>query len=140
MRRIFFDTSAYVALTDTSDKFHADAKRLAEQIIASRLPRVTTNYVLAEAYTRIRRKLGHAAAAQFGDSIRRDAAAGRLEIVYTDPALDEAAWRLFVKYDDQDFSFVDCVSFAWLRQNKDIEVFSFDEHFDWMGFTPFRGP
>lgn len=125
MRRIFFDTSAYVALTDTSDKFHADAARLAERIIASRLPRITTNYVLAEAYTRIRRKLSHAAA-------------GRLEIVYTDPALDEAAWRLFVKYDDQDFSFVDCVSFAWLRQNKDIEVFAFDEHFDWMGFTPFR--
>jgi len=138
MRRIFFDTSAYVALTDTSDQFHADAARLAERIIASRLPHITTNYVLAEAYTRIRRKLSHAATVQFGDYIRRDVAAGHLEIVYADLALDEAAWRLFVKYDDQDFSFVDCVSFAWLRQNKGVEVFAFDEHFDWMGFTPFR--
>jgi len=56
MRRIFFHTSAYVALTDTSDQFHAHAARLAERIIAGWLPRITTNYVLAEAYTRIRRK------------------------------------------------------------------------------------
>jgi len=138
MRRVFFDTSAYVALTDISDRFHADAKRLAERIIAGRLPRVTTNYVLAESYTRIRRKLGHTAAVRFGDSIRRDAVAGHLEIVYADPAIDEAAWQLFVKYADQDFSFVDCVSFAWLQLNKGVEVFTFDEHFIWMGFTPFR--
>lgn len=138
MQRVFFDTSAYVALTDTSDQFHADAVRLAEKIIAGRLPRVTTNYVLAEAYTRIRRKLGHAAVVRFGDSIRRDAIAGHLEIVYADAALNEAAWEIFRKYADQDFSYVDCTSFAWLRQNKDVEVFAFDEHFDWIGFTPFH--
>ncbi len=139
MRRVFFDTSAYVALTDTSDQFHADAARLAEQIIASRLPRVTTNYVLAEAYTRIRRKLGHATAVQFGEGIRHDVVARNLNIIYADAALDDAAWEIFKKYADQDFSFVDCTSFAWLRQHPDNEVFAFDEHFLWMGFAPFQG-
>jgi len=139
MRRVFFDTSAYVALTDTSDQFHTDAVRLAERIIASRLPRVTTNYVLAEAYTRIRRKLGHATAVQFGEGIRRDVTAGNLNIIYADTALDEAAWEIFKKYADQDFSFVDCTSFAWLSQHPKCEVFAFDEDFTWMGFTPFQG-
>ncbi len=139
MRRAFFDTSAYVALTDTSDRFHADAARLVERIIAGRLPRVTTNYVLAEAYPRIRRKLGHATAVQFGEGIRRDVAAGNLNIVYADVALDDAAWEIFKKYADQDFSFVDCTSFAWLRQRPECEVFAFDEDFTWMGFTPFQG-
>ncbi|HID88062.1 MAG TPA: PIN domain-containing protein [Anaerolineae bacterium] len=138
MRRVFFDTSAYVALTDTSDQFHADAARLAERIIAGRLPRVTTNYVLAEAYTRIRRKLGHAMAVQFGEGIRRDVVAGNLNIVYADTALDDAAWEIFTKYADREFSFVDCTSFAWLRQNPGTEVFAFDDHFLWMGFIPFR--
>jgi hypothetical protein len=139
MRRIFFDTSAYVALTDTSDQFYLEATRLARAIIAGRLPRVTTNYVLAEAYTRIRRKLGHVSAVKFGDGIHRDVAAGNLTIIYADAALDDAAWKLFKKYADQDFSFVDCTSFVWLRQNPKTEVFAFDEHFTWMGFTPFQG-
>jgi hypothetical protein len=139
MRRVFFDTSAYVALTDTSDRFHADATRVAERIIASRLPRITTNYVLAEAYTRIRRKCGHVVAVQFGEGIRRDVVAGNLNIVYAEAVLDDAAWEIFKKYADQDFSFVDCTSFAWLRQHPDSEVFAFDEDFLWMGFAPFQG-
>jgi len=139
MRRIFFDTSAYVALTDISDQFHTDATRVAERIIARRLPRITTNYVLAEAYTRIRRKCGHIAAVRFGEGIRHDVVAGNLNIVYVDPVLDDAAWEIFKKYADQDFSFVDCVSFAWLRQHSECEVFAFDEDFTWMGFTPFQG-
>lgn len=139
MRRVFFDTSAYIALTDASDQFHTEASDLARRIAASRLPRVTTNYVLAEAYTWIRRKLGHAAVVAFGTSIRRDVDAGRLRIVYVNSTLDEAGWEMMKKYDDQSFSFVDCVSFAWLRQNPQVEIFAFDEHFVWMGFTRFTG-
>lgn len=139
MRRVFFDTGAYIALTDASDQFHTDASELARRIAASRLPRVTTNYVLAEAYTWMRRKLGHAALVAFGTNIRRDVDADRLKIMYVDSALDEAGWEIMQKYDDQDFSFVDCVSFAWLRQSPQIEVFAFDQHFYWMGFTRFSG-
>jgi len=138
MRHVFFDTSAYVALAHTRDQFHADAVRLAEWVIADRLPRVTTNYVLAEAHTLIRRKCGHTTAVQFGEGIRRDVVVGNLDIIYADAAVDDAAWEIFKKYADQDFSFVDCTSFAWLRQHPDSEVFAFDEHFLWMGFPPFQ--
>lgn len=139
MRRVFFDTSAYIALADRDDQFHTRAASLARAIAAARTPRVTTNYVLAETYTRLRRKLNHAAALRFGAGIQRDAAAGNLEIVYADASLDAAAWSLFAKYADQTFSFVDCSSFAWLRTQKAVEVFAFDEHFLWMGFLPFQG-
>lgn len=139
MRRVFFDTSAYVALAHTRDQFHADAVRLVERVIADRLPRVTTNYVLAEAHTLIRRKCGHVVAVQFGEGIRRDVVAGSLNIVYAEAALDDAAWEIFKKYADQDFSFVDCTSFAWLREHPECEVFAFDEDFTWMGFSPFQG-
>ena len=138
MRRVFFDTSAYIALTDTSDQFHAPAVVVARAIAARRLPRVATNYVLAETYTRLRRKLNHAAAVRFGESVQRDVAIGNLEIIYVDAALDRIAWRVFRKHADQTFSFVDCSSFAWLQGQRDVEVFAFDEHFVWMGFSLFR--
>lgn len=139
MRRVFFDTSAYVALTDRDDQFHARAAALVRAVVAARVPRVTTNYVLAETYTRLRRKLNHAAALRFGAGIQRDVAAGNLEIIYIDASLDAAAWALFAKYADQTFSFVDCSSFAWLRAQGGVEVFAFDEHFVWMGFLLFQG-
>lgn len=139
MRRVFFDTSAYIALTDHDDQFHAQAVVLARAIAAARTPRVTTNYVLAETYTRLRRKLNHTAAVRFGAGIQRDVAAGNLGIVYVDASLDAAAWALFARYADQTFSFVDCSSFAWLRPQSAVEVFAFDEHFVWMGFVAFRG-
>lgn len=139
MRRIFFDTSAYIALTDASDQFHAEASELARRIATHRLPRVTTNYVLVETYTWIRRKLGHAAFVDFSLGIQRDLEAGRLKIVHIDSGLDEAGLEIMRKYDDQNFSFVDCVSFAWLRENRETEVFAFDQHFVWMGFPRFMG-
>ncbi len=138
MRRVFFDTSAYIALTNTDDQFHTRAVELATAISAGRLSRVTTNYVFAETVTWIRRKLGHAHALRFGNGIHRDVAARNLQIVYADKTLDDAAWEIFKKYEDQSFSFVDCASFAWLRQNPNVEAFAFDEHFTWMGFTPFQ--
>lgn len=139
MRRVFVDTSAFIACTDQADQFNKDALDLLKRLLDSQLPQVTTNYVLAEACTRLRRKLGHQATVKFGDGIRKLIADGELSVIYADAALDDAAWAIFKRYADQDFSFVDCTSFAWLRQNPQAEVFAFDEHFTWMGFAPLRG-
>ena len=139
MRRVFVDTSAFTACTDQTDQFNKDALDLLTRLLDSRLPQVTTNYVLAEAYTRIRRKLGHRAAVKFGDGTQKLTTEGELQVVYADKELDKAAWEIFKKYADQNFSFVDCSSFAWLRQHPECEVFAFDDDFFWMGFPPFQG-
>ena len=139
MRRIFVDTSAFIACTDQADQFNKDALDLLRLLIDSRLLQVTTNYVLAEAYTRIRRKLGHQATVKFSDGIRKLVEKRELQVIYVDAALDKMAWEIFKKYADQDFSFVDCASFAWLRQHPECEVFAFDDDFLWIGFTPFQG-
>lgn len=138
MRRCFFDTSAYVALTDASDQFHPPAVETARSIAAAHVPRATTNYVLAESYTRIRRKLGHDAVVRFGEGIRRDIQAGNLHVEYADEELDWAAWDLLREHADQRFSFVDCVSFVWLRRQSGVEVVAFDQHFLGMGFAPYQ--
>jgi predicted nucleic acid-binding protein len=135
VRRVFIDTSAFVALADRDDHFHQAAAEKLSRLRRERLPQVTTNYVLVETYTRLRRLLGLPATLQFGYGLQRLAGAGQLSIAYADPALDEAAWGIFRHYADQSFSFVDCASFAWLQAAGDVLVFAFDEHFSWMGFS-----
>lgn len=134
MKRVFVDTSAWVALADRDDQFHTTATRKLSELRRERLLQVTTNYVLAETYTRLRRLLGLPATLQFGHGLRRLLDEGQITLVYADPALDEAAWDIFRRYADQDFSFVDCTSFAWLRTAGEVVVLAFDAHFSWMGF------
>ena len=138
MRRCFIDSSAFVAIVYADDTHHAVARVTLAALTDVRLPQVTTSYVLAETYTLLRRVASHRAAVSFGAAARRSAAAGRLQVVYPDPALDDAAWTIFTQYEDHAFSFVDCVSFAWLRANPEVEVFAFDRHFDVLGFTRFQ--
>jgi len=38
-------------------------------------------------------------------------------------------WEISNKYGDQDFSLVDCTSFAIMERPNLVEVFSFDHHF-----------
>jgi predicted nucleic acid-binding protein len=45
-----------------------------------------------------------------------------------------SAWELFQKYDDQKFSFTDCISFAVMNLLKINTVFAYDSHFSVMGF------
>ena len=132
--RCFVDTSAFIAVADRSDQRHADAVRLAKLIDSRRMRQFTTNYVLAELYTRLRRTTGLAGAIRVAELIRRQINAGQLTLAYADEALDATAWQIFEKYHDQDFSYVDCTSFAWLQSNPKIAVFAFDRHFQWMGF------
>lgn len=138
MRRCFIDTSAYIALAYADDTHHLTARDTMTALAGLRLPQVTTSYVLAETYTVLRRLAGHPAAVAFGTATQRSSATGRLTVVYPDAALDAAAWDHFARYEDQDFSFVDCVSFAWLRADGQSEVFAFDRHFDVLGFTRFQ--
>lgn len=70
-------------------------------------------------------------------------AAQRARVIYSSNIIsilrptveDEAAGiELFDKYSDQSVSFTDCISFVLMRTRKIKRVFSFDRHFEILGF------
>jgi len=128
VRRIFVDTGAWYALADRSDPDHPAACRFFE---ANRLPLVTTNFVFDEIVTLLRRRLGWAVACEFGNGLK----GSRLSsIAPVTPEDEDAAWDLFRKYRDKDFSYTDCTSFAVMERLKLRTAFAFDRHFVTMGF------
>jgi len=128
---LFVDTGAWFALADKSDQFHRKAVDIYPKLLRNYSHLRTTNLVIAETYTLIRRTLGHQAATTFLENI---AASPRVIKVYSDSVLEEKAEDILRKYQDQDFSYTDAVSFAVMKQYVIQEAFSFDQHFVTAGF------
>lgn len=123
---IFVDTGAWIALADTGDRFHSAGVSEYPRILRQSGRLVTTNLVIAESYNLLRRRLGHAQAIHFLDSLRQSL---RLVKIYSDHALESEAESILRRYDDQDFSLADAVSFAVMRVRGISQAFAFDRHF-----------
>jgi hypothetical protein len=131
MHEVFVDASAWIAVSDRRDKFHATARDEYRQLLGNRYVFVTTNLVIAETYIVIRRTAGYAQAMRFLKSL---GSSPRLIKIYSDARLESLAETILERHRDQDFSFADAVSFA-LMQERGLELaFTFDSHFSTMGF------
>ena len=128
---LFVDTGAWFALADKSDQHHNQAIEVYPDLLRNyRL--LTTNLVIAETYILIRRAIGHQAAITFLENL---AASPRVIKTYSDSVLEETAEAILRKFQDQDFSYTDAVSFASMKQYEIMRAFSFDQHFVTAGFT-----
>lgn len=130
--KVFIDTGAFLALKDSNDVCHKKAVNIAKYLTEkTRKACITTDYVLCETYTILRKKAGHKLAVQFGEEIKQGS---RLEIVCLNKKLIDKAWDIFKQYKDKDFSFTDCTSFAVMKYYKITQAFAFDKHFEQAGF------
>jgi len=129
---LFIDTGAWFALADKSDQYHNQAVKIYPGLLKNYHHLTTTNLVIAETYVLIRRTIGHQPAIAFLENV---GASPRVITIYSDSVLEETAGDILRKYQDQDFSYTDAVSFALMRQNSIKQAFSFDEHFFTAGFT-----
>jgi len=131
----FVDTGGWIAMAVVRDQFHEQAASYYREISGKKIPLITSNYVLAETYTRIRYDDGHAKAIKFHSLIQEAIKVGKLHVVWVTPAIHQEAWDIFEDFADQEFSFVDCTSFVIASHAGVKEAFGFDEHFNTMGFT-----
>ena len=132
-KTVFIDTGAWFALADRSDQYHQQAVEIYPDLLKRYHHLSTTNLVIAETYILIRRALGYQPAIIFLENI---SASPRVGKIFSDRVLEEKAEGILRKYQDQDFSYTDAVSFAVMRQYKIEKAFSFDEHFIIAGFLP----
>ena len=123
MRRIFVDTGAWYALVDRNDPDHPAARKYFE---TNRLPLVTTNFVFDETVTLLRRRLGWSVACGFGLGLR---GSGLAAVAYVTAEDEDAAWTIFRKFRDKEFSYTDCTSFAVMDRLGLRTAFAFDRHF-----------
>jgi predicted nucleic acid-binding protein len=126
-RRILVDSGALLAMADPRDPHAAAAKDFLEETRSAFY--VVPDTVFSEAMTLIKGRLGAAAAVSVGSRLQESTL---FRLRYLEPADHLATWRIFSRYTDKGWSYVDCSVLA-LAQREDIgEVFAFDRHFDQM--------
>lgn len=136
-RNVFVDTGVWVAIGDRRDRHHTAAVASYKRLANDRCLLTTTNLVVAEAYALILPRAGRLQALHLLDVVRQ---AGRLSRVYADAALEAQAEAILRRYNDQDFSLTDAVSFAVMDEGGIKEAFAFDKHFATAGFTLVPAP
>ena len=131
-RRVFVDTSAWLAVTDNSDVHHAQAADIYTRLLNAHTVLVATILVIAETQIWLRRRFGSDTALAFLKNINEST---QVEIIYPDSALEKKAKQILRQYADQDFSLADAISFAWLKEAGLSDAFSYDQHFVTAGFN-----
>ena len=128
---LFVDSSAWEALYDASDKYHPAAANALRNLTNTKTTFYTSDYIFDETITLLLGRSSHQQASQCGDWLLSSA---RVRLIRIGVAQWYEAWQLFHQYDDKAFSFTDCTSFIVMRQFKLREAFTFDRHFEQMGF------
>ncbi|MCJ7481350.1 MAG: type II toxin-antitoxin system VapC family toxin [Thermodesulfovibrionales bacterium] len=132
MESIFVDTGAWFALADEDDAHHKDAASIFPSLLQSYKELVTSNLVVAESYILILKGLGHNAAVDFLDHMNGSPRIKRLHATFD---IEKEAEEILKRYIDQDFSYTDAVSFSIMNKFKIKKAFTYDKHFQTMGFV-----
>jgi uncharacterized protein len=130
MIAIFADTFYWVALTDPNDSLYKKAAALDQRLAGALL--VTTDEVLIEFLTFFS-----------GDPWLRERAEKTVRSLLSDPSVHVipqsrasflAGFELYAARRDKEYSMVDCISMAAMRQAGITEALTNDRHFSQEGF------
>lgn len=126
--RIFVDTAFVIALINRRDQYHHQAAELADKFEG--YPLLVTDAVLLE----IGNALAHGYKQEAIEVIENFLASEEVEIVRLTPQLFEQGFALYKQYRDKEWSLVDCISFAAMREAGVNQALTFDRHFIQAGF------
>jgi predicted nucleic acid-binding protein len=130
----FADTGWWVAWSLPDDARHDAALGMLGTL--GRTERVlTTNLVVGESWTFLRRKDSHRTALAFIDRVETLVDQERLTVHRVSDEQEAAAWKWLRQHDERVYSFVDAASFRVMTDRRMHEALAFDQDFAAAGFV-----
>jgi predicted nucleic acid-binding protein len=126
---VYVDTSAFLAVLNADDRFHARARQRWQQLIETDQSMICNNYVLVETTAVLQNRLGVEAVISFQNDVRPI-----LTILWVDEDLHQRAVSALLTARRRRLSLVDCASFESMRQAGLRQAFTFDAHYEEQGF------
>lgn len=126
---VFVDTSSFFATLSSEDERRTEAQERWAELLLSKEPLLTTNYVVLETAALVARRLGMEPVRTFESTLLPP-----LEVVWIDESLHRRGVAAFLAAGKRDLSLVDCVSFEVMRERGVHDALTFDQHFTQQGF------
>lgn len=126
---VFVDTSAFLAVLNAGDEFHAQALPIWHKLLDGHTKLHTNSFVLVESYALIQNRLGLDAVRTFTKDIYPV-----LNIHWVEENTFQQSMLSLVSANRKNLSLVDCTSFITMLTAKIDKVFTFDGHFKEQGF------
>ena len=134
MRKIFADTSGWLALVVKSDFLHEKAVEVYQKLLNKNSDFVTHDGILLEVGNGLSSVKARVTAVKLKENIENSS---RIELVSLTPELIEAGWELYAERLDKDWGIVDCISFVVMQRYDITEALTADRHFEQVGFIKF---
>lgn len=125
------DTSAWYALVDTRERERPRVASALRGAIENRYRVVTTNLIVAETHALLLRRFSHDVALAFLREIRSEP---NVVVESTREIEERARHDWLERFEDQDFSLTDAVSFAVMSERRISMALTLDHHFSVAGF------
>jgi uncharacterized protein len=132
LKKVFVDTSAFVALRNSAEHEHVAARAALSALVSERALLCTSNYVFAETYTALLVRVSRNEAIEWG---RRFRAGEAIELIRVEESLEDEAWSILESHADKQWSYVDATSFALMEREGIRTALAFDRHFAQRGLT-----
>lgn len=133
----FADTGWWVAWVLPEDARHDDALGMLDGLGRSEQV-LTSNLVVGETWTFLRRKDSHRTAVAFLDRVETLIKGDRLVVNRVTEGQETAAWEWLRRHDERVYSYVDATSFRVMRDRRLREALAFDQDFAAAGFVEVR--
>jgi predicted nucleic acid-binding protein len=138
---VFFDTWAWVAIGDKDDQYHTIAGSFYREFLMQNKIPVTSDYVIAETFTLLRRRISIELVCLFGDNLLKAVSIGRVRLEIITRNRWQKSWEFFKKFADKPgISFFDLTTMVVMHELGIKRIFSGDEHFEHVGLGFIRVP
>lgn len=134
MRGLLVDTGPLYALAIPSDQYHARARAEQQHLVREGLTVFTLYPVVAESYTLILRRVAPSVAQGWLRDVLE-----RVSLLNPTEADYQEAIELLQRYPDQTISLFDAL-LAVLAQELELDLWTFDSHFDTLQRPVWRPP
>jgi len=132
-RKVFVDTSAWIALINSSDALAAQAKQIMVRLNQQQIILVTTEFVLLEVADALCKTNLRQKTYAYINGIKQ--VPDIIQVIPLEQSLLERGWAIYYQYSDKDWGLTDCISFVVMKQEGITEAFTSDKHFEQAGFT-----
>ena len=129
---VFVDTAAWIALLDTSDNLHLQARQVMRGLRQQDVHLVTTEWVLVEFADALSAPANRTKVVAFIAEMRRSP---MLQILPVSQVLLDSGWIFYSQRPDKEWSLTDCISFVAMMQGHLTSAFTSDHHFEQAGYV-----